>query len=191
MRFIPSDLSGVWLIELEPRSDDRGFFARTYCEQEFAARGLGTHWPQTNLTRTLRRGMVRGMHWQADPRPEVKLVRCSAGAIWDVVVDVRPTSPTYGRWEAFELTADNGRQLYIPGGFAHGFQCLADGSEVAYMMGESYVPELARGLRWDDPAVGIAWPLPDPLLSERDLRLPSLTELRVSHRIFSASAGIH
>ena len=190
MRFIPSSLSGVWLIELEPRSDDRGFFARTYCEQEFAAHGLGTRWPQTNLTRTLRRGVVRGMHWQADPRPEVKLVRCSAGAIWDVVVDVRPTSPTYGRWEAFELTADNGRQLYIPGGFAHGFQCLADGSEVAYMMGESYVPELARGLRWDDPAVGIAWPLPDPFLSERDLRLPSLTELRVSHRIFSASAGI-
>ncbi len=190
MRFIPSDLSGVWLIELEPRSDDRGFFARTYCEQEFAARGLGTHWPQTNLTRTLRRGMVRGMHWQADPRPEVKLVRCSAGAIWDVVVDVRPKSPTYGRWEAFELTADNGRQLYIPGGFAHGFQCLADGSEVAYMMGESYVPELARGLRWDAPEVGIAWPLPDPFLSERDRGLPSLAELRVSHRIFSAGAGI-
>ncbi len=175
MRFIPSDLSGVWLIELEPRSDDRGFFARTYCEQEFAARGLGTHWPQTNLTRTLHRGMVRGMHWQADPRPEVKLVRCSAGAIWDVVVDVRPKSPTYGRWEAFELTADNGRQLYIPGGFAHGFQCLADGSEVAYMMGESYVPELARGLRWDAPEVGIAWPLPDPFLSERDRGLPGLS----------------
>jgi dTDP-4-dehydrorhamnose 3,5-epimerase len=115
------------------------------------------------------------MHWQADPRPEVKLVRCSAGAIWDVVVDVRPKSPTYGRWEAFELTADNGRQLYIPGGFAHGFQCLADGSEVAYMMGESYVPELARGLRWDAPEVGIAWPLPDPFLSERDRGLPGLS----------------
>ena len=149
MRFTSAKLEGVWLIGPEPRTDERGFFARTYCEQEFAAHGLNTRWPQGNLTRTLRRGMVRGLHWQAEPKPEVKLVRCSAGAIWDVVVDVRRGSPTFGRWEAFELTADNGHQLYIPAGFAHGFQCLADHSEVAYLMGEFYVAELARGLRWD------------------------------------------
>lgn len=177
MKFSPAQLSGVWLIELELRSDERGWFARTWCEQEFAAHGLNTRWPQGNLTRTLRRGMVRGMHWQAEPRPEVKLVRCSVGAIWDVVVDVRLASPTFGRWEAFELTADNGHQLYVPAGFAHGFQCLADGSEVSYLMGETYVPELARGLRWNDPQVSIAWPLPEPFLSERDRNLPLLAEV--------------
>jgi dTDP-4-dehydrorhamnose 3,5-epimerase len=177
MRFIPAQLSGVWLIELELRSDERGWFTRTWCEQEFAAHGLNTRWPQGNLTRTLHRGMIRGMHWQAEPRPEVKLVRCAAGAIWDVVVDVRRDSPTFGRWEAFELTADNGRQLYIPAGFAHGFQCLTDNCEVAYLMGETYVPELARGLRWNDPAVGIQWPIADPSLSERDRKLPLLAEL--------------
>ena len=177
MRFTPTKLEGVWLIELEPRTDERGFFARTFCEQQFAAQGLNTRWPQGNLTRTCQRGGIRGLHWQAEPKPEVKLVRCSAGAIWDVVVDVRRGSPTFGGWEAFELTADNGHQLYIPAGFAHGFQCLADYSEVAYLMGEFYVPELARGLRWDDPAVGIAWPLPDPVLSERDRQLPLLAKL--------------
>jgi dTDP-4-dehydrorhamnose 3,5-epimerase len=177
MRFTPTPLDGVWLIELEPRTDERGFFARTFCEQEFAAHGLNTRWPQANLTRTRQRGMIRGMHWQAEPRPEVKLVRCAAGAIWDVVVDVRRSSPTFGRWTAYELTADNGRQLYIPAGFAHGFQCLADHSEVAYLMGDSYAPDLARGLRWDDSTVGIPWPLPDPVLSERDRQLPLLASV--------------
>lgn len=177
MRFIPAQLSGVWLIELELRSDERGWFARTWCGQEFAAHGLNTHWPQGNLTRTLRRGMIRGMHWQAEPRPEVKLVRCAAGAIWDVVVDVRRNSPTFGRWAAYELTAANGHQLYIPAGFAHGFQCLTDNCEVAYLMGETYVPELARGLRWNDPAVSIQWPIADSSLSERDRNLPLLAEL--------------
>ena len=174
MRFTPTPLDGVWLIELEPRTDERGFFARTFCEREFAAHGLNTRWPQANLTRTRQRGMIRGMHWQAEPRPEVKLVRCAAGAIWDVVVDVRRGSPTFGRWTACELTADNGRQLYIPAGFAHGFQCLADHSEVAYLMGDFYAPDLARGLRWDDATVRINWPLPDPVLSERDRQLPLL-----------------
>ncbi len=174
MVFTACQLEGVWRIDLEPRSDERGWFARTWCEQEFGARGLHTRWPQGNLTRTLRRGMLRGLHWQAEPRPEVKLVRCAAGAVWDVVVDVRRHSPTFGRWEAFELTAGNGRQLYIPAGFAHGFQCLVDGSEVAYLMGDAYVPELARGFRWDDPRVGIAWPVGDPFVSERDRGLPGL-----------------
>lgn len=178
VKFFPAKLDGVWLLEPEPRADERGFFARTFCEREFAAHGLNTRWPQGNLTRTRHRGMIRGLHWQAEPQPEVKLVRCSAGAIWDVVVDVRRASSTFGRWEAYELTADSGRQLYIPAGFAHGFQCLADGSEVAYLMGEFYVPELARGLRWDDPAVGIPWPVAGPVLSERDRQLPGLGEVR-------------
>src|SRR3972149_2204742 len=109
MRFTPADLPGVWLIELQPREDERGFLVRTFCEKEFAEHGLNTRWPQCNLTRTRRRGMIRGLHVQADPKPEIKLIRCSAGAIFDVVVDVRPDSPTYGKWEAFELTADNRR----------------------------------------------------------------------------------
>lgn len=177
MKFSAAQLAGVWLLEPELRSDERGWFTRTWCEQEFAAHGLNTRWPQGNLTRTLRRGMVRGLHWQAQPRPEVKLVRCAAGAIWDVVVDIRRDSPTFGRWEAFELTAANSRQLYIPAGFAHGFQCLTDDCEVSYLMGEFYVPELARGLRWNDPQVGIAWPVAQPFLSERDRQLPLLAEL--------------
>lgn len=177
MKFIPSQLAGVWRLEPERRGDERGWFARTWCEQEFAAHGLNTRWPQGNLTRTLRRGMIRGLHWQADPRPEVKLVRCASGAIWDVVVDVRRDSRTFGRWEAFELTAANGDQLYVPAGFAHGFQCLTDGCEVSYLMGELYVPELARGIRWNDPAVGIAWPVADVFLSERDRNLPLLADV--------------
>jgi len=177
MKFTPAQLSGVWLLEPEPRTDERGWFARTWCEQEFAAHGLNTRWPQGNLTRTLRQGMIRGLHWQAEPRPEVKLIRCAAGAIWDVVVDVRRDSPTVGRWEAFELTAANGRQLYVPAGFAHGFQCLEDGCEVSYLMGETYVAELARGLRWNDPQVAIAWPRADCFLSDRDRNLPLLAEL--------------
>jgi dTDP-4-dehydrorhamnose 3,5-epimerase len=174
MKFVPTKLSGVWLIELELREDERGFFARTFCEQEFAARGFNTRWPQCNLTRTLRRGVIRGLHYQAAPKPETKLIRCAAGAVWDVVVDVRPDSPTYGQWEAFELTAENHRQLYAPGGYAHGFQCLVDGSEVFYQMSEFYHPELARGIRWDDPTLKIPWPVPNPMLSARDQNLPPL-----------------
>ncbi|MCW5558159.1 MAG: dTDP-4-dehydrorhamnose 3,5-epimerase family protein, partial [Verrucomicrobiae bacterium] len=143
MKFLPAQLEGVWLIELERREDDRGFFARTFCEREFAAHGLNTRWPQANLTRTVRRGMLRGLHWQTEPHPEIKLIRCVAGAIWDVVVDVRPGSPTFGRWEAFELSGGGIRQVYVPAGFAHGFQCLADDSEVAYLMSDFYDPSLA------------------------------------------------
>jgi dTDP-4-dehydrorhamnose 3,5-epimerase len=177
MTFSKASLLGVWLIDLELREDDRGFLARTYCQNEFAEHGLNTQWPQCNLTLTRKRGMLRGMHFQADPKPEIKLIRCSAGAIFDVVVDVRRESPTFGKWEAFELTADNRRTLYVPGGFAHGFQCLTDRCEVFYQMSEVYFPELARGLRFDDPQVGIQWPIPDPAISERDRKLPLLAGL--------------
>jgi dTDP-4-dehydrorhamnose 3,5-epimerase len=177
MKFSRTALDGVWLIELELREDERGFLARTFCEQEFASHGLNTRWPQCNLTFTRQRGMIRGMHFQAEPKPEIKLFRCQAGAVFDVLVDVRRGTPTFGRWEGFELTAQDRRMLYVPGGFAHGFQCLTDNCELFYQMSECYVPELARGIRWDDPMVKIPWPLPNPVLSERDRSLPPLAEL--------------
>jgi len=178
MKFSRTALSGLWLIDLEPREDERGFFTRTCCEREFGDRGLNTRWPQCNLSLTKRRGMIRGMHFQADPRPEIKLIRCSAGAIFDVLVDVRRDSPTFGQWEGFELTAQNRRSLYVPGGIAHGFQCLVHHCEVFYQMSEFYFPDLARGIRWSDPQVGINWPVPHPTLSERDEHLPFLAELK-------------
>ena len=178
MKFSRATLEGLWLIELELREYERGFLARTYCDTEFAGHGLNTRWPQCNLTLTKQRGMIRGMHFQADPKPEIKLIRCAAGAIYDVLVDVRRSSSTFGKWEGFELTAQNRRMLYVPGGFAHGFQCLADNCEVYYQMSESYVSELARGIRFNDPQIGIAWPIADPTLSERDRSLPLLAELK-------------
>lgn len=178
MRFTSTTLAGLWLIDLELREDERGFLARTFCENEFGQLGLNTRWPQCNLTLTKKKGAIRGMHFQADPRPEIKLIRCAAGKIFDVLVDVRKPSPTFGKWEGFELSAENRRQLYVPGGFAHGFQCLTDNCEVFYQMSEPYVPELARGLRWNDPAVNIRWPLPEALVSERDRHLPELASLR-------------
>lgn len=175
MRILPTTLEGVRLIELEPHRDERGWFARTWCEREFAGHGLNTAWPQGNHARTVRRGMIRGMHWQAAPHGEAKLVRCTLGTIWDVVVDIRPGSPAFGRWEAFTLGADTFSQLYVPEGFAHGYQCLAEACEVTYLMGREFAPAASRGFRWNDPAVGIPWPLPDlAWLSERDRELPFL-----------------
>lgn len=177
MKFERTALDGVWIVDLDPSVDERGSFARTFCADEFAAHGLQTTWKQTNLSRNTRRGTIRGLHFQAEPHPEVKLVRCSAGAIFDVVVDVRRDSPSFGRWLGVELAAATGRALYIPGGFAHGLQTLTDEAEVFYMMGAAYIPALARGLRWDDPAVGVKWPLPPVAVSARDAALPLLTEL--------------
>lgn len=177
MKFVPTALEGVLIVEPEPRRDDRGFLARTYCEREFAAQGLNTRWVQQNHTATHQKGSVRGMHWQAEPLPEIKLVRCLAGRVLDVVVDVRPGSPTFGKWRAEELSAENMKALYIPAGFAHGFQCQEENCELFYLMSEFYQPEMARGLRCDDPEVGIAWPLPVLNLSPRDAALPGLREL--------------
>jgi len=175
VKFFPTTLDGLWRIELEPIADERGFLARTYCEREFAARGLNTHWPQCNLTLTHRRGTIRGLHYQAESKPEVKLVRCASGVIFDVIVDIRRGSPTYARWEGFELSGRNRSVLYVPGGFAHGFQCLTDECQVFYQMSEFYEPALARGVRWNDPTLDIRWPLPQPVLSDRDRNLPLLT----------------
>jgi len=177
MKFQPTSLAGLWMIQLELREDERGFLARTFCENEFARQGLNIRWPQCNLTLTKKRGAIRGLHFQAEPKPEIKLVRCAGGAVFDVLVDVRRDSPTFGKWEGFELSAENHRQLYVPGGFAHGFQCLTDNCVMFYQMSEFYVPELARGLCWNDPTVAIRWPVPEPSMSDRDRNLPQLAEL--------------
>ena len=174
MRFAPSALQGLVVVEPQPTEDERGSFARVFCMEEFAAAGLPTAFPQCNVSVNRRRGTLRGLHWQDEPHPEGKLVRCTRGAIWDVAVDLRPDSPTFHRWLGFELTAANGRALYIPPGFAHGFQTLEEDTEVFYQMTESYRSGLARGARWNDPAFGIAWPLPDPILSPRDAAHPAL-----------------
>lgn len=174
MIFTRTALNGVWQIELELRTDARGHFARSFCATEFAAHGLPSGFVQCSVSFNARRGTLRGLHWQAEPHPEGKLVRCTRGAIFDVAVDLRPCSATRHRWVGAELTAENGRALFIPAGFAHGFQTLTDGSEVFYQMTEAYHGDLARGARWDDPAFGIAWPIPGPILSERDRSYPRL-----------------
>ena len=177
MNFVPTTLEGVLIVEPEPRRDERGFLARTYCEHEFSAKGLNTRWVQQNHTSTRQKGSVRGMHWQAEPLPEVKLVRCLAGRVLDVIVDVRPGSPTFGEWHAEELSAENMRALYIPAGFAHGFQCLEERCDLFYLMSEFYQSDMARGLHCNDPQIGVDWPLPVINLSPRDAVLPRLSEL--------------
>lgn len=163
------------MLSLERLEDERGFFARTFCQREFTARGMSPAVSQCNLSWNRKRGTLRGLHFQAAPHPEAKVVRCVRGAIWDVIVDLRPDSPTHLHWHAVELTAENRLALYVPEDFAHGFQTLADDTEVLYQMSESYYPDLARGLRWNDPKLAIPWPLPSPIMSERDKSYELLT----------------
>jgi dTDP-4-dehydrorhamnose 3,5-epimerase len=170
--FKPLDLIGAYLVEIEPQADERGFFARTFCEDEFAAAGLVTRLPQTSISYNARRGTVRGMHFQAAPHQETKLVRCIAGAVYDVIVDVRPESATYLRSLGVELSAKSRSALYIPAGFAHGFQTLADDSELLYMIDVNHVAEAARGVRWNDPLLRVEWPDPIKVISPRDLKFP-------------------
>jgi dTDP-4-dehydrorhamnose 3,5-epimerase len=174
VRFHETSLPGVLLIEVERGLDERGFFARSYCEREFAAHGITARFPQCNVSSNNHAYTLRGMHYQAAPYGEIKLVRCTAGAIWDVVVDLRPGSPTRLRWYGVELSAEARNQLYIPAGCAHGFLTLCDATEVFYQMGTFYVAEAARGFRWDDPLVGIRWPAPPALISQRDRTYPDL-----------------
>jgi dTDP-4-dehydrorhamnose 3,5-epimerase len=168
MRFVATELEGACLVEPEPHKDSRGFFARTFCAQEFRGHGLTDTFVQCNTSWNAQRGTIRGLHYQLAPSCEVKLVRCTAGSLWDVIVDLRPESPTYLRHLGVELTAINRRALYIPAMFGHGFQTLEDGTEVFYQMSEYYMPELARGLRYDDPKLGISWPLEVTSISEKD-----------------------
>jgi dTDP-4-dehydrorhamnose 3,5-epimerase len=170
--FTELGLKGAFLIDVEPITDERGFFARSFCGREFKSRGLKTEVAQCNISFNANKGTLRGMHFQTAPKAEAKLVRCTRGAIYDVIIDLRADSPTYCKWEAVELTAENRRSLYIPEGFAHGFQTMEDGSEVFYQMFEFYSPEYSSGVRWDDPAFGIKWPLDNPTISEKDLLYP-------------------
>ena len=172
MRIHKTKLDGAQLIELEPVSDNRGFFVRTFCEREFAAHGLHTSFVQHSTSHTVARGSIRGMHFQRAPASEVKVVSCLKGAIYDVVIDLRASSPTHGRWQGFELSAENRRRLYIPVGFAHGFQTLTDDVEVGYLISEFYAPEAAAGVRFDDPAFGITWPQPVTVISDKDRNWP-------------------
>jgi dTDP-4-dehydrorhamnose 3,5-epimerase len=172
MLFHPTTLADALIIEMTPARDERGFFARSFCEREFSAAGLPTRYPQHSLSMNAATGTLRGMHFQRAPHEEAKLVRCAAGAIYDVIVDLRPASPTYLRWEAFELTPQSFRQLYIPPGFAHGFQTLAPDTLVSYLISAFYAPEAAHGYRHDDPAFAISWPLPVAAMSEKDRAWP-------------------
>ena len=176
MEFTPTPLAGAFLIDLERLQDDRGFFARTFCRNEFERHGLDPNVVQCNVSFNERRGTLRGLHYQAPPHEEAKLVSCTSGRIFDVIVDLRPTSPTHGQWFAAELDADRRTALFVPEGFAHGFQTLVDDASVFYQMSSYYHPHAARGIRYDDPAFGIPWPLADPIVSPKDAALPLSTE---------------
>lgn len=179
MIFDPTPLSGAFLVRTEPHADDRGFFARTWCQEQWKEQGLDERLVQCSISFNHRGGTVRGLHYQAEPWPETKLVRCTSGAIWDVMVDLRSDSPTHGRFHAVELSAKNRLGLWIPAGFAHGFQTLTDDAEVLYQISESYRPEAARGLRWDDPDLAIPWPREVTMISDRDRNLPLFRELEL------------
>ena len=169
MRFIATNLDGAWVIEPQLHEDSRGLFARTYCAREFREQGLGDRFVQCNTSWNAHKGTVRGLHYQLPPSSEVKLVRCTAGALWDVIVDLRPDSPTYLQHVGVELSARNRFALYIPEMFAHGFQTLEESTEVFYQMSEFYALKLSRGLRYNDPGLGVKWPLPVAAISDQDL----------------------
>jgi dTDP-4-dehydrorhamnose 3,5-epimerase len=172
MRFTETALPGAFVIDPEPARDERGAFTRTFCVGEFASHGLNSTVAQCSVSQNHSRGTLRGLHFQLAPRAECKLVRCARGTIWDVIVDLRPESPTYTGWTGIELSARNGRLLYVPEGMAHGFQTLEDDSEVLYQMSREFEPTAYRGVRFDDPAFAIDWPLAVSTISERDRTYP-------------------
>lgn len=174
MIFNKTTIKGVYIIEPERLEDERGFFARTFCQKEFEANGLNPRLVQCSISYNKFKGTLRGMHYQVAPMAEAKLVRCTRGAIYDVTVDLRYDSSTYCRWMAMELNADNHRMLYIPEGFAHGFQTLEDNTEVFYQMSEFYTSEYAQGFRYDDPVFGIKWPLKTVIISEKDKKYQNI-----------------
>ncbi|HEY9080124.1 dTDP-4-dehydrorhamnose 3,5-epimerase [Magnetovibrio sp.] len=176
MKLTPLEIEGAALIEIEPIHDERGFFARSFCRQAFADAGLTLNIVQSNLSYNAQKGTLRGMHYQAQPNPDPKLVSCIQGAIFDVVVDIREGSKTFCQWFGIELTADNHKALFVPPGCAHGFITLCDDALVQYQMGETFVPGLARGVRWNDPAFGVEWPLPPSIISDRDATFPDFRD---------------
>lgn len=181
MIFTPAKIEGAYLIEPEKKRDERGFFARSFCQKEFEEKGLNICWVQSNISFNEKKGTIRGMHYQTAPHEEIKLVRCTWGALYDVLIDLRPESPTFKQWETFELSEANHRILYIPKGVAHAFQTLVDKTEVFYEMSEAYHPESSKGIRWNDPFFNIKWPISNPILSSKDQNYPnfnpSLTEI--------------
>jgi dTDP-4-dehydrorhamnose 3,5-epimerase len=170
--FTETAVASAFIIDVDKREDDRGFFARAWCIDEFAARGLHPRFVQGNIGHSARRGTLRGLHYQVAPHEEAKLVRCTAGAVWDVLVDVRVGSPTFGTWVGVELTATNHRMLFVPEGCAHGYQSLEDGSETFYLVTTGYAPAAERGIRFDDPSFDIQWPLPVGEISDKDRSHP-------------------
>jgi dTDP-4-dehydrorhamnose 3,5-epimerase len=178
MRFYETRLQGALLVALIPFEDERGSFSRQFCRREFADRGLVSDFVQHSSSRSKHVGTLRGMHFQRPPYTEAKLVSCRQGAIWDVIVDLRAGSPTYRQWQGFELTAENQLELYIPKGFAHGFQSLRDDTEVSYLISEYYVPSASDGIRYDDPAFPIDWPLSIAVISQKDRDWPLFSDSR-------------
>ena len=173
MRFVPLELEGAYLVELDPRRDERGYFARTWCRDELAEHGLDTTVAQCSTSHHVRAGTLRGLHFQRAPHAETKLVRCTRGAIFDVIVDLRPESPTHAAWFGAELSEERGNAMYVPKGFAHGFQTLTEGADVLYMISVPYAPDASTGVRWDDPAFGIEWPdVVERTIGDRDLAWP-------------------
>lgn len=176
MKFVELPLHGAFAIEIERLEDSRGFFARTFCEEEFQKNGLVSRFVQSSLSYNVRRGTVRGLHFQQSPWSETKLVRCTSGSVLDVIVDLRAGSPTYLQSTAVELSAGRRTAIYIPKDFAHGFQTLTDDAELLYQIDTSFVASAAKGIRWNDPAIGITWPLPISVIAEKDTRFPDWTK---------------
>lgn len=179
MNFTPLAVAGAYRVDIEPHADERGFFARAFCAREFAEQGLCNRFVQANISHNVRAGTLRGLHFQRPPHAEVKLVRCTRGALFDVVVDLRRESPSYGRWAGVELSADNHRALYVPQGCAHGFQTLVEDTEAFYLVSAFYAPEAEGGLSWRDPEVGIDWPLPPTVISPKDAAWPPLQDIKL------------
>ena len=174
MIFTKTILKGAFIVEPEKIQDDRGFFARAWCKKEFEDHGLNSSWTQNNISFNLRKYILRGMHYQASPFEEVKLVRCTRGAVFDVIIDLRPDSPTFLKWFGIELNLDNYKMLYVPENFAHGYLTLTDNAEVYYQVSKPYSPDHERGLRWNDPVLGVNWPIGgEPLISDKDKNWPS------------------
>jgi dTDP-4-dehydrorhamnose 3,5-epimerase len=185
VKFHETSLQGAFLLEPERRGDTRGYFARVFCADEFAAHGLESQFVQVNHSHNIHCGTLRGMHFQQSPHGEVKLVRALRGAVHDVIIDLRDGSRTHGRWEGFDLTAENGHMLYVPAGFAHGFQTLEDNTDITYMVSHRYVPEAEAGVRWEDPTFAIDWPLPVTVISEKDSTWPLIDPQQIASKTYN------
>lgn len=189
MLFSPLKLKGAYLIQPELQTDERGFFARTFCEEEFARHGLSTRYVQNNVSCNSRKGTLRGMHYQLAPHSEIKLVRCTIGSVFDVIIDLRANSPTLGQWEGIELNRQNKRILYVPAGIAHGYITLEDDTELFYQMSEYFIPEARAGVRWNDPAFKIEWPMKPLVIADRDANYELWNAKTTSIDVSSITAG--